>query len=149
MTGNRREWIAERTLRVGTGRGRISVRLEKPRQLSDQEWTSRVEIRKGKTKAILDRDVSGADAFQSLMIALDVIRDELDKLPGPITWEDQAPGDVGFPRFVTPVFGFEFQRRLESILETQTKRRFAQIERRMRRSEGAGVIAAEKAKKKR
>lgn len=148
VTGSDREWIAERTLRVGKGRGRVLVRLEKPRKVSEEEWICRVEIHRGKTRMIMDHDIHGADSFQALIIALRAIRYELDKLPGLITWEDQAPGDVGFPLYVTDVFGFKLQRRLESMVESETQHYADEMTRRIQRIERARDATEKKAAKR-
>ena len=120
MTLHAQEWIAERTLREGTGRKRVTVRLAKPYEAVASEWVSHVEMQRGRTRTTLD--VRGADAFQPLILALQAIRYELDKLEQPITWEGGEPGEAGFPLYITDLFGQELTRRLETIVAAETER---------------------------
>lgn len=127
MNKRGRGWIAERTLRGGKTRGRLTIRLAKPYEVAESEWVCHVEIRRGETKTGLD--VRGSDSFSSLILALKAIRYELDKLQEAFTWGGGETGDSGFPLYVTDMFGLDFTRRLEAIIDAETNRFVARIQR--------------------
>lgn len=117
MTKPQRDWIAERTLIEGAGVRRVIVRLERPRQISKQEWICSVEIVRGKAKWALD--VHGADSVQSLALAMKAARIRLDSLKSTFTWEFAEAGDTGFPIYLPDGFGRDFEQRLEAMIEAE------------------------------
>lgn len=124
MKTRSREWVAERSLREGAGRGRLVVRLAKAYEVAETEWVCHIEIRRGRRR--IEVDVRGYDSFQAMILALRVIRKELDKLGSSIEWEGGESGDTGFPLYVTDLFGLELTRRLEAIVESETERFLAE-----------------------
>lgn len=131
MSGRRRKWIAERTLRVGKSRRPLIVRLAPPQMVMAEEWVCHVELERGAEKRGID--VRGADSFQSLILALQAIRMELSKLNKPVTWPPGEAGKTGFPMTVPDYFGQDFARRLEAMIEAETERFGERIRRRRAR----------------
>jgi hypothetical protein len=124
--------IAERVLQVGSHRReRMIVRLGKPQYVAEGEWKCPVEIIKGENTASLD--VHGLDAFQSLIIALDAIRDELKYGGRPVTWQGGRNGDPGFPLQVPQMLGQGFSVKLEKMIEAEMKRLNTALRRRSNR----------------
>lgn len=114
------EWIAERTLREGARRKRMTVRMAKPYEVAASEWVCHIEIRRGRTGTA--QDVRGSDAFQAMILALKAIRQQIDELEQPVTWEEGELGYTGFPLYVPDVYGLDFTRRLERLVTAEAER---------------------------
>lgn len=120
-------WQAERVLVDSMGRRRIVVRLGKPEMVAELEWRTPVELVRGRSRKTTG--VSGHDAFQSLILALQFIRQALDEEEGPLTCDGGEPGDTGFPMFVPQFFGRTFAQKLERTIEAETRRHGARLRR--------------------
>lgn len=66
--------------------------------------------------------IHGIDALQALQLAIEHARRALDASGLALTWMNHEPGDVGIPRIVPSGWGFDFQRRLESYMDEESKR---------------------------
>ena len=121
-----RDWICERTLREGKRGKRVVVRMERPMKHPDDAWSCHVEIVRG--KSAWEHDVFGGDSFQALIIALQVIRAELDKLGPALTWPATIEeGDTGFTMHVPDFLGIGLARRLEAMVVAETERYASQM----------------------
>ena len=121
------ECVAERVL-VGSASGaRILVRLGKPEMVTSVEWRAAVEIVRGDSRSTTR--VLGYDAFHVLILAMQFIRDELDKESEPFTCEDGEAGDTGFPLFVPQHLGRDFARRMETTIKEEAEQFGARLRR--------------------
>lgn len=111
--------------------------LYAPRRVSKTEWSCGYSIN-GLKNRVVD-DVRGADAMQSLILALEAIRLELDGTR--CSFSGGGDEDTGFPRFVPMYFGPEFSSRINKLIDKQVERfsraAEARYRRRHRRQNGA------------
>ena len=64
------------------------------------------------------RRIYGIDAIQTLQLALEYARRELDASGLALTWLDpHAPGDIGLPFSAPDGYGLAFQQRIEHYIE--------------------------------
>jgi hypothetical protein len=106
---------------VGEPSREVILTIGKPRpdRRTDGNWTCFVVI-EGIPKERRHR-VHGVDAIQSLQLAMDYARRELDASGVDLTWLDEhQPGDLGLPFSAPTGYGLYFQRRCEQWLERKT-----------------------------
>jgi len=129
-----RNVMASRNLtEVGSDR-RVSITLGKPRRRAKGEWVCGVQI----TGLGSDRIhyVHGLDSVQSITIALDAIRLTLRQTRKRFTWIGGEEGDDGFPVTIPTLFGPEFSRQLEQIVDREVLRFSRNAKRRTERRLG-------------
>src|SRR5688572_7474922 len=104
MSRSQARVIGSRRVRVVKGEGTwVTVTLGVPEQVDREEWMCPFRITG--LPARVESGALGADAIQSLVLAIQGIRQSLDASGWRVAWG--TPGDQGgFPQFI-PVFGGE------------------------------------------
>jgi hypothetical protein len=98
----------------------VVLTIGKPRPDPRGDWMCSVLI-EGVPKE-RRRRVNGVDAVQALQQAMVYARHALDACGLSVTWLDGEPGDTGLPLPIPSTWGFAFERRLERLVEDETKR---------------------------
>lgn len=121
--------IAERRLTlVGDGRASLRIRVGKPRKdRATGDFFCPYSI-----DGLGDGQVGqawGIDSMQALQNVHQAIRVELEPHAGTVQWEGGQEGWLGFPKVIPSLFGPEFTRHLEHLVERETDRFARNLER--------------------
>lgn len=117
------QWIATRILSDVSG-DKMEISIGTPSSFTATEWTCSVRVvDAGKEQLLTAR---GADAFQSLMLGLELIRTHLSRTGKTWTWMGE-PGDHGFPRYVPYFYGVAFSDKLGKMIDDEVEQRAQDI----------------------
>jgi hypothetical protein len=129
-------WIAERELaRRDVAGGHLMVRLgipePDPKSLHGRDWRCPFEI-----VGLGDDSIQyghGVDSFNALQNALIFIRALLLRSKIPLRRELTKTNDIGFPMSAPIAYGLGFQRKLESYMKAEVKKRGRESQRKARK----------------
>jgi hypothetical protein len=108
-----------------TGDGQtVSATLFKPIKRSEEEWTCAFVLT-GLNREIRV-DVPGTDGMQSLLLALEGIRVNLEQAGLSIRWEFGEPEDTGIPRYVPSSYGVTVERHLTKVMNDEIEKMIAE-----------------------
>lgn len=114
MTNQRIAW---RVLKAEDG-SNVTVSLDAPEDVAGREWQCAVTFEIDGVTSV--KTSHGEDAFQALILAIELIRVELKKLGKGLSWLPGTQGDTGFPRSVPSYFGPEFSERIDGMIEAES-----------------------------
>lgn len=111
--------IATRRLRDEDGHRYFTVWIGRPRKMG-RDWQCPYHIGLSPESGV--EAARGVDAFQALIHALEAIRIRLEQRRGTFTWRGGEAGDAGFPRYVPAVFGQEFAKSINRLIDNKLMR---------------------------
>ena len=125
--------IAERSLRRrGSPRQAVVVSLGRPRRTSGtQDWECVFQIRGAGTRLV--EYGRGIDAFQALTMALEGIRNFLDRSRMPLAWPGVLDDHTGFQRVIPLLPEPGGTRRMERLVDRELRQRLDRLKRRHER----------------
>lgn len=139
--------IATRTLILSDPRSRrrrrLTVQVLRPRR-THREWVCAVRVQGLDRGADTDsfRHVYGEDSLQALMLAFDCLYALLRPHEQNIDWGD-LEGETGISRTMPLLFGAEFKRRIDRLIERENLR----LARQMRAKEGGATAEARRSRR--
>jgi hypothetical protein len=111
--------LARRILHVeGAPQREVTISIGLPRHLGTYWQCPFLVERDGNSEV---QTVGGEDALQALLVAINCLRNELDKTGLPLIWMSPELG-ADIPRFVPMGYGREFERRLDGLIEHEINR---------------------------
>jgi hypothetical protein len=124
---NFRSPIATRYLaRADTGAA-VTMQLGRPRRRRTGEFECPYRVR-GLGRIRIGRAL-GEDGVQSLQLAFEAVRLELEHHAAILTWYGEL-GETGFPQYVPYMFGGRFRKRLEAMVNRAIEREARRLEQR-------------------
>jgi uncharacterized protein DUF6968 len=113
----------------------VLVRVGKPRRSKGPDWECPFSINGLGIRGI--QCAHGIDAIQALTMALEGIRVLLERSGARLSWVGGDLGDAGFERFVPNLFGREFSRRLNGMIDQEVERFARAIEKKHQKRSNA------------
>jgi hypothetical protein len=122
------ECIAERELVGAKPKSRpLYLRVGKPRPLRGGNWECRYEIRR--LRPPRRARAYGVDALQALALALQLARQDLERLCPWAKWLDE-PASRGLPMQAPILLPRKYEKRIEATIERATNRFYREMKRR-------------------
>jgi hypothetical protein len=112
-------WIATRTLSDGSNQ--LDVMIAAPQQVTANEWKCAVGLKPSNGTETIEHAL-GEDAFQALILSIELLRLRVRDKYSSLKWIGGEPGDAGFPKTVPAFFGLAFAKRLEQLLDDEIER---------------------------
>lgn len=98
----------------------VLVRLGKPEEVAEGEFRCAFQLQGLGNSQV--QYAHGVDGFQALQMAMEGIRNDLEKSGRSFSWQGGEAGDTGFPRAVPAFYGTEFSQRINRLIDEEVER---------------------------